>query len=43
MCVAFFIISVMLFSYVPDAFGLGMIIPLLKGDSDSSVADNYRA
>jgi len=34
---------IMLFSYVPDAFGLGMIIPLLKGDNDSSVADNYRA
>lgn len=40
-----FLVRLMLFySYVPDAFGVGMIIPLLKGDNcDSTVADNYRA
>jgi len=32
------------FSYVPDAFGIGTIIPLLKGDDcDPTVRDNYRA
>ena len=32
------------FSYVPDAFGTGTIIPLLKGDDcDPTVCDNYRA
>ena len=32
------------YSYVPDAFGVGMIIPLLKGDDcDPTVCDNYRA
>jgi len=32
------------YRYVSDAFGVGMIIPLLKGDDcDSTVADNYRA
>ena len=31
------------YRYVPDAFGVGMIIPLLKGDDcDNTVADNYR-
>jgi len=40
-----FLISMMLkFSYVPDAFGIGTVIPLLKGDdSDPTVCDNYRA
>ena len=29
---------------MPDAFGLGMIVPLLKGDDlDTTNADNYRA
>ena len=32
------------YSYVPDVFGVGMIIPLLKGDDcDPTVCDNYRA
>jgi len=32
------------FSYVPDAFGICTIIPLLKGDDcDPTVCDNYRA
>ena len=40
-----FLIRMMLkFSYVPDAFGIGTIIPLLKGDDcDPTVCDNYRA
>ena len=33
-----------MYAYVPDDFGVGMIIPLLKGDDcDSTMADNYRA
>lgn len=33
-----------LHKFVPDAFGLGMIVPLLKGDDlDTTNADNYRA
>ena len=32
------------YSYVPDAFGMGMIIPILKGDEcDNTTADDYRA
>jgi len=35
---------ILLHSFVPDAFGIGMIIPLLKGDDyDCTVADSYRA
>jgi len=40
-----FLICLMLkYSYVLDAFGIGMVIPLLKGDDcDPTVCDNYRA
>ena len=32
------------YKYVPDSFGVGMIIPLLKGDNcDCTAADNYCA
>jgi len=34
----------LVFTYVPNEFGLGLIVPLLKSDDcDSTVADNYRA
>ena len=34
----------LMYSCVPGAFGVGMIIPLLKHDDcDSTIADNYRA
>jgi len=40
-----FLIRLMLkYAYVPDAFGVGMIIPLVKGvECDPTVCDNYRA
>jgi len=32
------------YSFVPDAFGLGLVIPLLKSmECDHTVSDNYRA
>jgi len=35
---------IILYSHVPDAFGLGMIIPVPKGDDcDLTSTDNYRA
>ena len=41
----FYLINLMLIHrVVPDAFGEGLIIPLLKDNNlDSSVCDNYRA
>jgi hypothetical protein len=34
----------LMYSYVPDAFGVGLVIPLLKGDDcDTTSAENYRA
>lgn len=34
----------LLHKFVPDAFGIGMIVPLIKGDDlDTTNADNYRA
>ena len=34
----------LLHQFVPDAFGLGLIVPLSKGDYlDTTNADNYRA
>ena len=34
----------LVFTYVPNEFGLGLMVPLLKSDDcDSTVADNYRA
>ena len=35
---------ILLHKCVPDAFGIGMIVPLIKGDDlDTTNADNYRA
>ena len=35
--------AIVLFGYVPDAFGVGVIIPLIKNsDADSGNIDNYR-
>ena len=34
----------LLHKFVPDAFGIGMVVPLIKGDDlDTTNADNYRA
>ena len=39
------IVKLIKYSYVPEAFGVGMIIPLLKGDDCDvpTVCENYRA